>query len=170
MNVEHSVWGIAGLQALPWNVARWVDGKGQPQTPVRLQDLSGRWKVLFCFQSWCPGCHSFGLPALRDLVESLQGNTQIALLAVQTVFEGFETNTYEAMLKFQAESDLPIPFGHDPGDEASGNRSNIMWHYRSGGTPWFIIIDPKDHVVFNGFHIDAAKAVDYLRHATNGDA
>ena len=27
--------------------------------------------------------------------------------------------------------------------------------YRTGGTPWFIVIDPQDRVVFNDFHVDA---------------
>jgi len=35
---------------------------------------------------------------------------------IQTVFEGFETNSYEAMLETQSKYDLGIPFGHDDGD------------------------------------------------------
>ncbi|AMS41435.1 hypothetical protein N7E70_011930 [Aminobacter sp. NyZ550] len=30
-----------------------------------------------------------------------------------------------------------------------------MQDYRTGGTPWFIIIDPAGKVVFNDFHLDA---------------
>ena len=154
-----SDWGVVGQPAPAWSVAQWVDADGQPRAPLELADLAGRWKIVFCFQSWCRGCHSHGAPAMRELVRALSGNERVALAAVQTVFEGFEANTFEAMKKFQADHELTIPFGHDPGDEASGNRSNIMWHYQSGGTPWFIVIDPAGQVVFNDFRIDAARVV-----------
>ena len=53
-------------------------------------------------------------------------------------------------------SQLPIPTAHDPGP--SGRGSLLMRRYRSGGTPWTILIDRKGVVRFNGFriHPDAA--------------
>lgn len=101
-----------------------------------------------------------GLPLARRADDAgagagLAGQDSVALLAVQTVFEGFEVNTYDAMLGFQAEQRLSIPFAHDPGDAATGLRSDILMRYRTGGTPWFIVIDPQDRVVFNDFHVDA---------------
>ncbi|MCK4506981.1 MAG: hypothetical protein KAU27_00460 [Desulfuromonadales bacterium] len=35
--------------------------------------------------------------------------------------------------------------------------------YRSGGTPWKVIIDKKVTVVFNGFHIDTDQAIKIIR-------
>ncbi|MFT6809669.1 MAG: hypothetical protein ACJA01_002907 [Saprospiraceae bacterium] len=37
-----------------------------------------------------------------------------------------------------------------------------MYSYRSGGTPWFILIDQNDRVVFNDFHLNTEKAIELL--------
>ncbi len=162
--------GIVGQLAPAWSAQRWVDAQGRPRAPLTLSNLSGRWKILFCFQSWCPGCHSHGAPTMRALVQGLAGQDSVALLAVQTVFEGFEVNTYDAMLGFQAEQRLSIPFAHDPGDAATGLRSDILMRYRTGGTPWFIVIDPQDRVVFNDFHVDADGLVRQVAAAPGVDS
>ena len=150
--------GIVGQIAPPWSVRCWVDAQGRPRAPLTLSELTGRWKILFCFQSWCPGCHSRGAPTMRALMQGLGGHADITLLAVQTVFEGFDANTYQAMLEFQAEHRLSIPFAHDPGHAGNG-RSEILEAYRTGGTPWFIVIDPYDRVLFNGFEVDADSLI-----------
>ncbi len=154
--------GIVGSDAPELNVARWVDENGTERAPVHLSDYEGKKVVLYGFQSWCPGCHSRGLPTLQKLVEKYKNHDDIVFLAAQTVFEGFESNTYEKMLETKKQYNLHIPFGHDVGDETTGNRSSIMYHYHSGGTPWFIILDEKHRVVFNDFHIDATTVNTYL--------
>ena len=86
----------------------------------------------------------------------------MAFLAVQTVFEGFDTNTYDAMLETRGKYQIPIPFGHDAGDDGN-SRSNLMRAYCTGGTPWFIFINPENRVVFSDFHLDPDAAIEYLR-------
>jgi len=81
----------------------------------------------------------------------------VEIIAVQTVFEGFETNT-EAQAKaitkrYHLES---IPVGQS-GTKKTG-KSKLMRTFRSGGTPWTIIIGPDGKVAFNGFHIKSDKA------------
>jgi hypothetical protein len=34
-----------------------------------------------------------------------------------------------------------------------------MEAYRSGGTPWFVVIAPNGHVVYDGFRLDAESLV-----------
>ena len=41
-----------------------------------------------------------------------------------------------------------------------------MRDYRTGGTPWMILIDPQRRVVFNDFGIDVEKAIAFLRSQT----
>jgi peroxiredoxin len=53
------------IKAPEFNVKHWVDKNGESITPIQLADLKGKFKVLYCFQSWCPGCHSKGLPDLK---------------------------------------------------------------------------------------------------------
>jgi hypothetical protein len=46
--------------------------------------------------------------------------------------------------------------GHDPGPEGSGSR--LMKRYRSGGTPWTVIIDKSGVVRFDGFRLTQPQA------------
>ncbi|MEX0290930.1 MAG: peroxiredoxin family protein [Flavobacteriaceae bacterium] len=145
-----------------FEVGRWIDTNGKPSKQLKLSDLKGKFKVVFCFQSWCPGCHSKGFPDLKQMIEALKDRDDIVFLAVQTVFEGFDSNTYEKMVATQEKYQLQIPFGHDAGSDGK-SMSNIMRNYRTGGTPWFIFIDREDKIVFSDFHLNADAAVDFLK-------
>jgi len=140
----------------------WVDGEGKKRNAVQLSDYKGKFKVIYGFQAWCPGCHSQGLPSLQQMVKALDGNDEVKFFAIQTVFEGSHANTKERMLEVQKQYDLHIPFGHDIGNQHTRNVSSIMYNYRTGGTPWFIFIDKGDTVVFNGFHLNTEKAIEFL--------
>lgn len=163
MNNTLNKYGIEGYQAPELNVPVWIDGDGKETDPIKLEGLDGKFKVIYCFQAWCPGCHSRGLPALQKMTEALKDNDKIAFLAVQTVFEGAHANTFKRVKEIQKQYDLNIPFGHDEGDENTQNISSIMYNYRTGGTPWFIFIDQKGTVVFNDFHLNTEKAIEYLK-------
>ena len=150
------------IKAKEFSVKHWIDANGKETKQIKLSDFDGNFKVLYCFQSWCPGCHSKGLPGLQKMVKALDGNRKVTFLAIQTVFEGFEANTYEKMVETQKQYDLKIPFGHDAGDDGR-SRSNIMTNYRIGGTPWFIFIDKHNNVVFADFHINVEAAIKFLK-------
>lgn len=150
------------LKAPKFEVKHWVDANGDKTNAIELSDFKGKFKVLYCFQSWCPGCHSRGLPALQKMVEALKENDRVVFLGIQTVFEGHEANTYEKMVETQKQYDLKIPFGHDAGDDDKST-SNIMKNYRTGGTPWFIFIDKYDNIVFADFHLNESVAIEFLK-------
>lgn len=151
------------VKAPPFEVDLWIDANGNKTNPIELSDFQGKFKVVYCFQSWCPGCHSQGLPALQKMVSALKTKKDIEFLAIQTVFEGHDANTFEKMVETQAKYNLKIPFGHDPGDETTGNRSKILTNYQTGGTPWFIFIDKHDNVVFADFHLNVENAIEFLK-------
>jgi len=159
-------YGIEGYKAPDLMVDQWVGTDDKPISPISLNDYNDTLKVIYCFQSWCPGCHSRGFPSLQQLTEELAGNEKVVFLAIQTVFEGHEENTYDKMLAAKKEYGLHIPFGHDPGSESSNNRSKTMYHYRTGGTPWFIFIDQQNNVVFNDYHLNVENAIKYLKTIT----
>ena len=150
------------LKAPKFEVKHWTDANGNKTQPIELSDFEGKFKILYCFQSWCPGCHSRGLPALQKMVEALKENETIVFLAIQTVFEGYEVNTYGKMIETQKQYNLKIPFGHDAGDDDKST-SNIMKNYRTGGTPWFIFIDNHDTIVFADFHLNENAAIEFLK-------
>lgn len=149
------------FKAPEFEVNNWVDPKGNKIEPVKLSNFKGKFKVVYCFQSWCPGCHSKGLPDLKKMVDAVEGNNNVIFLAVQTVFEGHHKNTFEKMVETQAQYQLKIPFGHDAGDDGK-SISNIMKNYQTGGTPWFLFIDKHDNVVFSDFHLNPEAAIELL--------
>ena len=149
-------------KAQEFNVNQWIDANGNTSKPVKLSDFKGQFKVIYCFQSWCPGCHSKGLPDLKKMVDALSDNKNIKFLAIQTVFEGHDSNTYQKMVETQKKYDLHIPFGHDAGHDGK-SRSNIMTNYQTGGTPWFILIDKHDNVVFSDFNLNPDAAIQFFK-------
>ena len=48
--------GILGQPAPAWEVARWFNLPSGTDS-LDIADLRGKVVYLFCFQSWCPGCH-----------------------------------------------------------------------------------------------------------------
>ena len=150
------------FKAPEFDVKHWIDANGNKTEIIKLSDFKGKFKVVYCFQSWCPGCHSKGLPDLKTMVDALEGNKNIEFLAIQTVFEGHDSNTYEKMVETQKRYELKIPFGHDAGNDDK-SRSNIMTNYNTGGTPWFIFIDKHDNVVFSDFHLNPEAAIEFLK-------
>ncbi len=52
---------------------------------------------------------------------------------------------------------------HAPGNQISHDIPAIMRNYRSGGTPWKVIIDPAGKVVFNNFHIELNQATKLIK-------
>lgn len=150
------------FKAPEFNVHQWVNANGNTVKPLQLSDFKGNFKIIYCFQSWCSGCHRKGFPSLKKMVNALQDNSNITFLAIQTVFEGFEANTYENMLETQKKYSLKIPFGHDAGIDGTST-STIMNSYKTCGTPWFIFIDKHDTIVFEDFHLNTDAAIDFLK-------
>lgn len=159
--MEHKKEHIEVFKAPEFNVKDWVDANGKKIAPIKLSNYKGQFKIVYCFQSWCPGCHSKGLPDLKKMVEAHKDNDKVIFLAVQTVFEGHHENTYEKMVETQKKYDLKIPFGHDAGEDGK-SRSNIMTNYQTGGTPWFLFIDKHDRIVFSDFHLNVEAAIEFL--------
>jgi thiol-disulfide isomerase/thioredoxin len=150
------------IMAKEFQVNKWIDANGNKTDPIKLSDYKGKFKIVFCFQHWCPGCHSKGLPDLKKMVSALQDNDKVIFLAIQTVFEGFESNTFNKIAETQKQYNLQIPFGHDAGNDGKST-SNIMTNYQTRGTPWFIFIDMHDKVVFSDFHLNPNAAIEFLK-------
>jgi len=160
-----SRYGIEGQFAPELDIEHWIDREGNPAT-FTLADHPDKWVFLKCFQSWCPGCYSHGLPALKQISEALIDNPKIAFAAIQTVFEGYSPNTRDKVRKTQLQYDLKMPVGHDPGNEQTGTAPSTMISYRTGGTPWMILISPERRVIYNIFNINAEKAIEFLKQQT----
>jgi len=145
--------GVLDAPAPAWKADTWFNlPKGQDSLDVA--DYRGKVVYLYGFQSWCPGCHSQGFPTLQKLIEKFGKADDVAFVAVQTTFEGFSTNTAAKAKATGERYSLAIPIGHS-GSE--GKRSALMQAYKTGGTPWTIIIDKDGVVRYNDFHITPAQ-------------
>ena len=156
-----SRYGIQGNPAPEISLDYWIDKDGNP-SEYSIQAQKGKWVYFYCFQDWCPGCHSHGFPSLNQLATRFPDHPELSIAAAQTVFEGFSSNMLEDVRKLQLKYDLPIFMGHDPGDPDGDHRPQIMKNYRTGGTPWIIVIAPDGNVVFNDYHINMDNFIDYL--------
>ena len=154
--------GIRGQIAPELAAEFWIDRDGE-SGQFSVLDSRGKWIYLKCFQDWCPGCHAHGFPALKKVADAFDGDDRVAVVGIQTAFEGFSVNTGEKVRKLQLQYDLPITMGHDAGDPEGDYRPHTMRHYRTGGTPWVVIIDPGGKVLFNDYHINADKLIEYWR-------
>lgn len=141
-------------------VPLWIDAEGRDRPPLRLADLGPGFKLVYCFQHWCAGCHAHGFPTLVRLVAALSGRG-FGFAVVQTVFEGFDENTPDKLRLTQQRYGLKLPFGHDVPEPGSPLPS-LMRDYRTGGTPWFLLIDPAGELIFSNFHLDADVLLDAL--------
>ena len=147
--------GIVGQQAPQWKTSTWhqlPDGK----TSLNIDDYKGKVLYLYFFQSWCPGCHRSGFPTLQKVSKAFQGNDKAAFVAIQTTFEGHSTNTPDKLKTIAKRYQLTIPFGQSA--EVSGT-PEIMRKYRTGGTPWVVIINQQGRVIFNDFHVAPDQAI-----------
>lgn len=153
--------GIAGLPAPPLRDVRWIDGSGEERSPLSLDDLGDGYRILYFFQDWCTGCHAHGFPTLARLVDEL-ADKKVGFAAIQTVFEGFDVNTFERIRDNQQRYGLNIPFGH-VAPEGGKPWPDLMEDYRTGGTPWFVVIAPDGTVVLDGFQLHPEALIGVLR-------
>lgn len=156
--VEAQQQGILGKQAPQWDVIQWFQLPAGTNV-IEVGDFKGKVLYLYCFQSWCPGCHSSGFPTLKTLAGRYGEDEKVAFVAIQTVFEGYQTNTPKGGFECVKRYDLDIPFGHSGGP---GQASTVMRRYRTGGTPWTVIIDAKGTVRYNGFHINPEQGGQWI--------
>ncbi len=147
--------GIEGADAPLLDVGTWIqlpEGKDR----VEITDYPDKIVVLLFFQHWCRASQERELPVLKKLVEHYRGNDGIVFLAIQTTFEGFLENTSDKLAVTAKKFDLDIPFGHSP--KLAGLRS-VSAVYQPGGTPWWVIIDRKGKVEYNGHILNEEEAI-----------
>ena len=152
--------GIEGFMAPELEVGYWIDADGKPAS-FSMKESANKWVLLKCFQNWCPGCHKSGFPTLKAFSDRFHDHPKVAIAGIQTVFEGYSRNTQDAVRELQLRYELPIVMGHDPGNPETGTYSSTMVNYRTGGTPWLILVNPDGAVVFNGFHVNTDRLIEF---------
>ena len=110
-----------------------------------------------------------GFPTLQKVTQAFKNENQVKFFAVQTVFEGYDYNSQDKLRKNQLEWGLKIPMAHAAGNPQTHEIPAIMSKYRSGGTPWTVLIDPKGSVVYNHFHIQPPQAIAMIEQLLSKD-
>ncbi len=155
-------YGIRQYTAPEIRLDYWIDAQGKP-AEFSVVEQRGKWVFLKFFQNWCPGCHRSGFPTLKKFADEFSEHPDVAIAGVQTVFEGFSVNTQSAVRELQLRYDLPIIMGHDAGTKETQHHPLTMINYRTGGTPWLVLIAPDGTVVFNDFHADPDLLIEFVR-------
>ena len=152
-----SATGIEGQKAPSFGVDTWLQTNGMKN--IDIDTYKGKVLYVYGFQAWCPGCHSHGFPTLQKLSKHYKGDDKVAFVAIQTVFEGFLVNSVTAAKLIIAKYDLTMPVGHSGSDV---KRSEFMKNYKTGGTPWTVIIDKNSIVRFNNFHAEVDEIIEFM--------
>ena len=77
---------------------------------------------------------------------------------IHTAFDDDPQNSQERIREMQIKYDLKVPFGHDPKNGEA--YPTFMQDYRTRGTPFFIVIDPNNQVIFADFSLSADKLIE----------
>jgi len=150
--------GIKNQKAPAWGVTQWLNLPENKES-LDVDDFENKVIYLYGFQSWCPGCHRHGFPTLQKIIERYGDDPDVAIVAVQTTFEGFSANGLDDARRVARRYDLTIPIGQSG---TRDERSKLMARYRTGGTPWTIVIDREGVVRFNNFHIKPEAAFELM--------
>ena len=154
--------GILGKKAPSFNVDTWLQTNGNKH--IDIEDYKGKVLYLYGFQSWCPACHSHGFPTIKKLSQYYKNDNNISFVTIQTTFEGYMVNTQLAAKVIIKKYNLTMPVGHSKRDE---DKPNFMDNYKTGGTPWIILVDKKGIVRFNNFHATPEELIDKIDYLNN---
>ena len=159
--------GIAGKIAPNLRVEHWLDYTGKPlRKKPEITDYKDKLLYIYCWQHWCPGCHSQGFPTLKKLIDEFGEDPDINFLAIQTPFEGRHINTIDKVKTTAEKYGLKIPMGHTQ-TQPREKIPFFMQDFRTGGTPWGILIGPDRRVLVNGYELDHAIIVKLMRQFQN---
>lgn len=161
-NSVRPVRGIEGETAPELDFDYWIDADGN-RSSFSVKESKGKWVFLKCFQNWCPGCHKSGFPTLKAFADEFHGHPDVAIAGIQTVFEGYSSNTVDDVRNLQLQYELPVVMGHDPGNSTTHELPSTMKNYRTGGTPWLVLIAPDGKVVFNDFQVNPTLLIEFVK-------
>jgi thiol-disulfide isomerase/thioredoxin len=148
---------LVGEIAPSFGIKQWVQGNNKN---LDMKDLKGKVIYISTFQDGCPYCHRYGLPALRDLHGVYKEDKDVQFLAIQTAFEADEEYDLQSIKDVITEYKLTMPVGNSERDEYG--RPAFMDRYKTGGTPWVIIIDKSGIVRYSNFQLHEDLAMDMI--------
>jgi len=92
---------------------------------------------------------------LQEVASFYNDDPEVAVVTIQTTFEGFGVNNAQVLGEVAVDYDLTIPIGHSGW---RGKPSPLLYKYEARGTPWVIIIDKSGMIRFSNFHLKPARS------------
>lgn len=165
-----SPYGILGQLAPPIKVAKWVNIQGEEMPAFQLLSQAPPLTFIFCYQNGCPSCHIQGFPVLKSLVAYCKHNSideaDVSFAIIQTVFEARESNQFADNILNLRRYELSLPCGFDD----ARPRPRFMRDYRTGGTPWWVVIDKRQRVIYNDFYLNFDLATNMIKSHINNES
>lgn len=124
--------------APPLRVSQWFNS----EQAITLDELRGKVVLVHTFQMLCPACVMHATPQAARLWQRYRqdGNNNVVVLGLHTVFEHHDVMTPTALAVYLYEFRVPFPVGVDmPGTD--GPIPQTMRAYNTHGTPTTLLID-----------------------------
>ncbi|MEM8884154.1 MAG: hypothetical protein AAGD14_08810 [Planctomycetota bacterium] len=94
----------------------------------------------------------------KKIADAFRRAKDVVPFHLQTVWEGQATNKPEANHRVAKQFGIDVPIGYDA--HVDGAKLSIfMTQYRTGGTPWTVVIDKRGRVAFNAATPRSADAL-----------
>ena len=149
--------------APPLRVAQWFNSK----QAITLDELRGKVVLVHTFQMLCPACVMHATPQAARLWQHYRedGNNNVVVLGLHTVFEHHDVMTPAALAVYLYEFRVRFPVGVDMagiGDPIP----QTMRDYHTQGTPTTLLIDGAGRLRKHHFGLESDQqliaAIDYL--------
>ena len=103
---------------------------------------------------------------MQEIASYYREDPNVAVVTIQTTFEGFSINNFRALGEIADKYNLTIPIGHSGWQ---GNPSPLLFKYEARGTPWIVIIDKNGMIRFSNFHLQPEKSKELIEELKKED-
>ena len=103
---------------------------------------------------------------MQEIASYYNNDPKVAVVTIQTTFEGFGTNNFKVLRQIANRYNLSIPIGHSGWP---GKPSPLLYKYVARGTPWIVIIDKSGMIRFSNFHLKPTQSKELIEELKKED-
>jgi hypothetical protein len=103
---------------------------------------------------------------LQEIASYYSNDPKVAVVTIQTTFEGFGINSFKVLGQIADKYNLTIPIGHSGWP---GNPSPLLYKYAARGTPWLVIVDKSGMIRFSNFHLKPSQSKELIEELKKED-
>jgi len=103
---------------------------------------------------------------LQEIATYYNNDSKVAVVTIQTTFEGFGINNSKVLNQIADKYNLSIPVGHSGWP---GKPSPLLYKYAARGTPWVVIIDKSGMIRFSNFYLKPNQSIELIEELKKED-